>query len=1154
MGVVYEALDTARGSPVALKRLDRLDPSALLRFKREFRTRADLIHPNLVTLHELVGDGERWFFTMELLDGVDLLRHLRGAPDPDHARLRASFTGVALGLAALHAGDLVHRDVKPSNVLVTQSGRVVMLDFGMITHVDSRDSEGVIMGTPAYLAPELVAGAPPSPAVDWYAVGVMLYEALTGQLPHDGTSLQILMDKTGRDPVDVRALVPDAPAGLADLAMRLLSRTPDERPDVSEILDALSGSRTVRPASRPPDTAPFVGRGGELARLHAAFATSRSGRATAVLLRGASGIGKSRLLRHFADQLGRDPSVIVLEGRCHEREAVPYQGVDALIDDLTSHLLRVPAAQLAELLPPDAGAIARLFPVVRRLEPLVPLAQEDAARLRRRAVAALRALLGRLAARGPLVCLVDDLQWADADTGGLLADLIREPGAPPLLLVGACRDDAAPRLAGATAIELGALPFDDSVTLAGALLEDGDRAGAVARESGGHPLFVHELARHCADAGAVPASLGGAIAARLDRLPATSRRLLELVAAAGRPIPLAVAERAAGCDDDAHTRLRVAHLIRSHGARSADLVEPYHDQIRVTVLAAVADELPELHRRLAVALEARGHGDPELLAVFWRSAGEPRRAVRYTVLAAERAAASLAFSRAAVLYRQAIDDGVETGPREHALQLGLGRALTCAGRGVEAARAFLAAVPTAASAADAIELERLAAEQLLRCGQMRDGMAVFERVFRATGVRYASTPRRALLSLGLLRARIRLRGLRFRPRRAAALPTETLTRIDTCWAASAAVGFTDVIRGAELQCRGLLMALDAGEPGRVCVALAAEACFRAAAGGEDERDVMAIVARAEALAREIDHPHGLALCGLATTLSAYLRGHWAETLTRVAPTIALFRDRCPGAYWEATSARHLRHWALAYLGRLNELGREIDALLGDAELADDLYARNYLRTGTSNLVWLARGRADEAAAHVADAVAEWPGAGFQLQDYNALQARIHLDLYAGRGDAAWRRIEEAWPALRRSQFLTVQQIRIEIEHLRGCAALARGDGVATAVKAARRIAGEEMRWGTPLARLLEASAAAAGGDARSAAAALEAAARGFAGCQMAIHAELARLRLGELVGGDEGGRLLGDAEARLRALGVAAPDRWAAMWCPWPASRSASSP
>ena len=212
MGEVFEALDRVRDDVIAIKTLTRADGAAFARFKREFRALQSTAHPNLVSLGELVCVGDLWMFTMELVDGRHFIEHVRG----DRERLRASLGQLVVGLCALHDGGLVHRDVKPSNVIVTRDGRVVILDFGLVTTLDpARQSiaDGPI-GTVEYMAPEQASGRQVGAAADWYSVGVMLYEALTGQMPHKGHALEILLHKQQVEPPAAHDLVPDAPRDL----------------------------------------------------------------------------------------------------------------------------------------------------------------------------------------------------------------------------------------------------------------------------------------------------------------------------------------------------------------------------------------------------------------------------------------------------------------------------------------------------------------------------------------------------------------------------------------------------------------------------------------------------------------------------------------------------------------------------------------------------------------------------------------------------------------------------------------------------------------------------------------------------------------------------------------------------------------------------
>src|SRR5262249_41072246 len=153
-------------------------PADLHRFKREFRALADVNHPNLIGLHTLEADGGQWFFTMDLLAGTNFLSHVRPGGVVDEGRLRAALAQVVTGVMALHARGVIHRDLKPTNVLVTDEGRVVLLDFGLVVELERAGSSASSQqgaGTAEYMAPEQAAGLPVKAPADWYAVGVMLY-------------------------------------------------------------------------------------------------------------------------------------------------------------------------------------------------------------------------------------------------------------------------------------------------------------------------------------------------------------------------------------------------------------------------------------------------------------------------------------------------------------------------------------------------------------------------------------------------------------------------------------------------------------------------------------------------------------------------------------------------------------------------------------------------------------------------------------------------------------------------------------------------------------------------------------------------------------------------------------------------------------------
>jgi serine/threonine protein kinase len=369
MGEVYEAFDRDTTEVIALKSLVRADGDTVTRFKREFRALQSTSHPNLVSLRELVRDGDHWFLTMELVQGGHFLEHVKG----DVQKLRAALRQLVQALRVLHGNGLIHRDIKPSNVMVSHEGRVVVLDFGLVTALDpARQSiEGRAIGTVEYMAPEQAVGKNVGEAADWYAVGVLLYEALTGDVPHQGHALEIMIAKQQTEPRPVSELAPDAPADLANLCKALLAIEPSKRPTGAEIARRLGISEADSPRSTPASRGSggvFIGREKELADLDASFAKAAK-QPVVHLIVGESGIGKSELVSRFTRMLAEDnPDTLLLHGRCYERESVPYNALDGVVDGIVQHHAKLPKNSITPLLPDTPGLLVRLFPAFMRIE------------------------------------------------------------------------------------------------------------------------------------------------------------------------------------------------------------------------------------------------------------------------------------------------------------------------------------------------------------------------------------------------------------------------------------------------------------------------------------------------------------------------------------------------------------------------------------------------------------------------------------------------------------------------------------------------------------------------------------------------------------------------------------------------------------------
>jgi tRNA A-37 threonylcarbamoyl transferase component Bud32/tetratricopeptide (TPR) repeat protein len=766
-GTVYRVYDRQLQREVALKLLRQASGRDLYRFKREFRALADIVHPNLVALHELHATEGDWYFTMELVEGVsfiDWVRPARATAGPQRTRqdivttatsevrLRGALIQLVDALLALHKAGKLHRDLKPSNVLVTQHGRLALLDFGLVASVAEDNPERLAVGTPVYMSPEQAADQSLTEASDWYSVGAMLYEALTGRRPFEGESEHVMTRKQTELPVNPMQLTPRVPVDLARLTMQLLAPAPMARPGGLAILDQLGAvpSPKTRDMVRSAQPASFVGRRREIDELKRALTDTRTHGVT-VMVRGKSGIGKSTLVRAFLRGLG--DSVFVLEGRCFEREQVPFKMLDGIVDMLTGVIIALPPPTVEGLAPAHLVALMRLFPVMKRVRKFAELAAQqtppaDPAELRRRGFSALRQLLVRLARYRPLVIFVDDAHWGDADSLAFFTELVHQPD-PAMLVVLAHRPEdylgVVAKLKTPTArrgdvrdLEVTALPDDDAIVLVAQLASDSGRAEAVVRAAAGNPLVLTEMAR--APELAAGAKIEDLVRARAERLSPEAQAMLAVSSIAARPLTVEIAARAAGVvgGHDEASQLAAERLATLRRVDGEMILQPAHDHVRQAVLGSLdVESKAGWHEALARAFEdvqGEAHLDAQAVVEHWLAAGHPANAAHHAVSAGQRAEEALAFRRAAELYEIALNFGPWDAAGQRDLLRRKAHALACAGQLDEAAAVYAHAAQLLTDE-DAIDLERLHIEALLRRGRIDEAVPAAGRLLEHIGIR-----------------------------------------------------------------------------------------------------------------------------------------------------------------------------------------------------------------------------------------------------------------------------------------------------------------------------------------------------------------------------------------------------------------------------------
>jgi serine/threonine protein kinase len=1230
MGTVHLVYDEQLETEVALKTLNLSSGTDLYRFKREFRSLADIKHPNLVTLYELISEGALWFFTMEYVAGVPFDRYLvpclasSDSPSdllaldrpllPDLSselnrdRLLQAVQQLCAGVHAVHDAGCIHRDLKPTNVLVTNEGRVVILDFGLAKQAGSKTVTGEgLSGTPAYMAPEQALEKPCLPAADWYAVGTMIYEVLTGRCPFEGTLFEVLLRKQTEDPAPPIQVNPLADELLSDLCMKLIQRDPAQRPTGAEVLAHLgvvpSRRGLAQTGRHTPVSIPalhVLGRETELQSLYRAYAKMRKGNFSVIIVEGTSGIGKTSIVETFLGDLpnaGPPASApLVLRGRCHERETLPFKAFDSVVDGLSYRLANLSGDDQTYVLPDGILYLSEIFPVLRRLKLieheryfLPPL--RDAKELRNLAFDSFRDLLVRVARMQPVVIFIDDLQWADRDSFALLGALTQQPGAPALLLVATCRpfaDDDANMLAsllrelkerpGVETVALGPLSPENTRALVDSLTDEDDLAPAIRRriaetvvgEAGGNPFFAVELVQHfravaLPEEGPAASSSGSGfhldemILQRVANLSEESQRLLEVIAVAGDPLPQRALAGAANIPlgsegwERGMSALVEEHLVGRRGRQGADAVEVYHDRIAQAVVSRLDEStMRRVHHQLAEAVEQWDRERTDMLARYWLSADDHERAKRYACEAAAEARTKLAFDRAAQLYETAIALELDEGAKPELLRA-LGDCQASNGHAISAADAYQRAAALSETV-QAVRLRHLAAEQLLRGGQITQGLAILKDVLKSVGLRLASGPRHAVWSVAWRLLWLRLRGVKFEEQPASSISASDKRQLDVLWSVNIGLGVVDTLRADDFLLRFLMLALKTGDIRRVAQGFGVLAGQLAALGGSHFGWAMRLVSEAEVLARRSSDIPTIGLARMCKAMVRYFAGEFDAAASDLTEVEQYFLSRCHGVSWELATTRSFACFSLRLAGRVRELCERFDHYTADADRAGDRYLATNLRTYQS-IVWLVRDDVARASKDIEGILDAWPADMYHVQHFFHLYARCEHALYAERPEVAFQALAAEDTRLRRSALLKVSGIRIEYAWIRGRVALAMAETVSPderlpllrqARKQARLLRKGEHQTGVAMGAMIDAGIRwlSPGADRGLGLVALDRAVATAEAAGAILLAEAGRRWLGEIIGGRRGDELRARSNGWMAGQGIQNPARLAHLVAP----------
>jgi tetratricopeptide (TPR) repeat protein/tRNA A-37 threonylcarbamoyl transferase component Bud32 len=465
-GVVYKARDTALNRVVAIKMLKSTVPSeeAYSRFMREAQAVAKLNYPNIVSIYDIGKEEEKQFFVLEFVDGMSL-RELMGTYPEGKCDIQTVLRigiDVCNALQYAHSQSVLHRDIKPENIMITQEGTAKLMDFGLAKMLGqpSITQEGVIVGTVAYVAPEIALGKGADARSDLYSLGAVLYEAVTGRPPFLGEDpVKIIFSHIHDYPISPNKLNPKVPQALAECVMKLLEKEPTKRyQNAADLLNVLREiaegflREVYVPSHKPSFVVPpprpsavretqLIDRVEEMNLLRETVDRAVRREGGLVFLYGEAGIGKTRLTRELG-AYARLRGMQVLYGRCpalFRMDGVPpYVLWNEVIKD---YLQVCTPEQLYRVIGFYPSEVCKLVPEIKQklgtIPQSLPISPEQE---RDRLFEAVSQFMINLSKETPLLIILDDLQWTDQSSLLLLHYLARGVYREPLLLLGAYRD------------------------------------------------------------------------------------------------------------------------------------------------------------------------------------------------------------------------------------------------------------------------------------------------------------------------------------------------------------------------------------------------------------------------------------------------------------------------------------------------------------------------------------------------------------------------------------------------------------------------------------------------------------------------------------------------------------------------------------------
>ena len=723
-GIVYKARDTALNRVVAIKMLKSavVSEEAYSRFIREAQAVAKLNHPNIVSIYDIGKEDEKQFFVLEFVDGMSLRGLMETYPEGKCDIQTVLRVGIDIcgALQYAHSQGVLHRDIKPENILITEEGTAKLMDFGLAKMLGqpSITQEGIIVGTVAYVAPEIALGKGADTRSDLYSFGAVLYETVTGKQPFPGEDpVKVIFSHIHDRPVSPSRLNSKIPQALADCIMKLLEKEPGKRyqssADLLNMLREIAEGflREVLVPSHKPSivvSAPrtsagkeiqLIDRVEEMTILREAVDRAVRSEGGVVILHGEAGIGKTRLAKELG-AYARLRGVQVLRGRCpalFRMDGVPpYILWNEVIKD---YLQVCTPEQLYRVIGFYPSEVCKLAPEVKQklgaIPQSLPISPEQE---RDRLFEAVSQFITNISKEAPLLVVLDDLQWTDQSSLLLLHYLARSVEREPLVLLGTYRDTdidqkhpLSPVLTELNrerllqSVPLKRMSLDEVSEMVKQILEQDDVPKEFCRlvyeKTRGNPFFVEEVIKSLKEEEVIyreenkwkirevsriefPETVKSVLKARISRLDEECQNVLTMASFVGNDFTLDALCGVTGVEEDklleTMEKILKSGLVKERVIRGED-VYSFAD---VMIRDVVHEEVSHLrHKKLHGAM---GHALEKVyakkidehfseLALHFLESGEKDKALDYFLKAGEKAQKVYAHNEAFSYFQHALE-------------------------------------------------------------------------------------------------------------------------------------------------------------------------------------------------------------------------------------------------------------------------------------------------------------------------------------------------------------------------------------------------------------------------------------------------------------------------------------------------------------------